>query len=74
MTDIIKPGLSDIKEAHKRIEQFIHRTPVLSSGQFVSLVDFDKPDGRSEYLPGFVGTIKFPPELNPRGTSGTPLK
>lgn len=38
---------------------------VLSSGQFVSLVDFDKPDGRSEYLPGFVGTIKFPPELNP---------
>ncbi|MCD4768655.1 MAG: pyridoxal-phosphate dependent enzyme, partial [Bacteroidales bacterium] len=33
MTDIRFPQFSDINEAHKRIKQFIHRTPVLSSGQ-----------------------------------------
>ncbi len=33
MTDIKLPQFSDIREAHIRIKQFIHRTPVLSSGQ-----------------------------------------
>src|SRR4030042_7083263 len=35
------PGLSDIRSAHKRIEPYIHRTPVLTSRQLNRIFECD---------------------------------